>query len=84
MPWLFNFAKEFLKICLKDKTKSHELLSMIGLQLAEQQSVVKLMVWAGQPQPDSVKGQKIFTKDLLRGTLFLADFKFFNLVSIVL
>ena len=30
-PWLFNFAKEFLKICLKDKTKSHELLSMIGL-----------------------------------------------------
>ena len=30
-PWLFNFAKEFLKLCLKDKTKSHERLSMIGL-----------------------------------------------------
>ena len=62
--------------------EQHE--SMIGLQVAEQQSVVKLMVWAGEPQPDSVKGQKIFTKDLLRGTLFLGDFKFFNLVSIVL
>ena len=48
-------------------------------------TVVKLMVWAGEPQPDSVKGQKIFKKkDLLRGTLFLADFTFFNLVSIVL
>ena len=47
-------------------------------------TVVKLMVWAGEPQPDSVKGQKIFAKDLLRGTLFLADIKFFNLVSIVL
>ena len=79
-PWLFNFAKEFLKIRLKDKTKSHELLSMIGCRT----TVVKLMVWAGEPQPDSIKGQKIFTKDLLRGTLFLADFKFFNLVSIVL
>ena len=36
-------------------------------------TVVKLMVWAGEPQPDTVialKAKKIFTKDLLRGTLF--------------
>ena len=36
------------------------------------------MVWAGEPQPDSVKGQKIFTKDLLRGTLFFGRLQIFK------
>ena len=67
-PWLFNFGKIFSKYVLKIKTKSHELLNMIGCRI----TVVKLMVWAGEPQPYRVKSQKIFTKDLPRGTLFFA------------
>ena len=70
-PLVVQFCKNVLKICLKDKTESHELLRMIG-PFGCRTTVVKLMVWAGGPRSDGVKGQKIFTKDLLRGTLFFA------------
>ena len=42
------------------------------------------MVWAGEPQPDSVKGQEYLQKICSGVHYFLADFKFFNLVPIVL
>ena len=79
-PWLFNFAKLFSKY-VKIRTKSHKHDRPIGCRI----TVVKVMMWAGEPQPDMVKDQKIFTKDLLRVTLFFCQtLNFFNLVSIVL
>ena len=78
-----QFCKNFLRICLKDKNKKQRTFKhdrSIGFRI----TAVKLMLWAGEPQPDWVKGQKIFTKDLFRGTLFFCQtLNFFNLVSIV-